>query len=81
MEVFRKSASQLPSANCVSCQTLVKPSNWPKINVESWKGYKYDKSKTLLTSNTGGVVISELEAQDIDNEIDWKMAELKFKLR
>ena len=39
------------------------------------------KSKTLLTSNTGGVVISELEAQDIDNEIDWKMAELKFKSR
>ena len=45
------------------------------------KTKKILKSKTLLTSNTGGVVISELEAQDIDNEIDWKMAELKFKLR
>lgn len=45
------------------------------------KTKKILKSKTLLTSNTGGVVISELEAQDIDNEIDWKMAELKFKSR
>ena len=24
--------------------------------------------------------ISELEMQDIDNEVDWKLAELKFKL-
>ena len=39
------------------------------------------KSKRLLTSNTGGVVISELEAQDIDTEIDWKLAELKYQLK
>lgn len=38
-------------------------------------------SKKLLTSNTGGVVISELEAQDIDTETDWKLAELKYQLR
>jgi N-acylneuraminate cytidylyltransferase len=37
-------------------------------------------SKKLLTSNTGGVVISELEAQDIDTETDWKLAELKYQL-
>lgn len=24
--------------------------------------------------------LSELEAQDIDNETDWKLAELKYKL-
>ena len=31
----------------------------------------------------GGVplVVSELEAQDIDNESDWELAELKFRLR
>ena len=37
-------------------------------------------SKQLLTSNTGGVLISELQAQDIDTETDWKLAELKYQL-
>lgn len=36
--------------------------------------------KQLISSNTGAIVISELEAQDIDNETDWKLAEIKFKL-
>ena len=39
------------------------------------------KSKKLLTSNTGCVVISELEAQDIDTKKDWKLAELKYRLK
>ena len=38
------------------------------------------KSKKLLTANTGGIVISELEAQDIDTETDWKLAEIKHQL-
>jgi pseudaminic acid cytidylyltransferase len=37
-------------------------------------------SKKILTSNTGGIVISELEAQDIDTETDWQLAELKYQL-
>jgi len=37
-------------------------------------------SKKLLTSNTGGIVISALEAQDIDTETDWKLAELKYQI-
>ena len=37
-------------------------------------------SKKILTSNTGGIIISELEAQDIDTETDWKLAELKYQL-
>jgi pseudaminic acid cytidylyltransferase len=36
--------------------------------------------KSLLTSNSGGLIIDELHGQDIDNETDWKMAELKYKL-
>tara|TARA_B110000008_G_C16877685_1_gene527505 strand:- start:279 stop:956 length:678 start_codon:yes stop_codon:yes gene_type:complete len=39
------------------------------------------KSKKLLTSNTGCVVISELEVQDIDTKTDWKLAELKYQLK
>jgi len=34
----------------------------------------------ILTDNTGSVEISELEGQDIDNEVDWKLAELKYEL-
>lgn len=35
---------------------------------------------SILTENSGGIQISELEGQDIDNMSDWKLAELKFKL-
>ena len=38
------------------------------------------KQKKILTDNTGSITISELEGQDIDNEIDWKLAELKYEL-
>ncbi|MBW2962888.1 pseudaminic acid cytidylyltransferase [Mesonia aestuariivivens] len=39
------------------------------------------QSKTLMTDNTGGIELSELEVQDIDNRVDWKLAELKYKLQ
>ncbi len=39
------------------------------------------REKKLLTSNTGGIIISELEAQDIDTELDWKLAELKYQVK
>jgi pseudaminic acid cytidylyltransferase len=32
----------------------------------------------LFTDNTGAVILNELEVQDIDSEIDWKVAELKY---
>ncbi|WP_445717638.1 pseudaminic acid cytidylyltransferase [Flavobacterium sp.] len=38
------------------------------------------ENKQILTDNSGCVVISELEGQDIDNEMDWKLAELKYEL-
>lgn len=38
------------------------------------------EQKKLVTDNTGSIEISELEGQDIDNEIDWKLAELKYEL-
>jgi pseudaminic acid cytidylyltransferase len=36
--------------------------------------------KQILTNNSGSIVLSELEGQDIDNEVDWKLAELKYEL-
>lgn len=37
--------------------------------------------RDMISDNSGAVVISELEAQDIDNETDWQLAEIKFKLQ
>ena len=34
----------------------------------------------LVTDNTVGMVIPELEVQDIDNETDWELAEAKYQL-
>ena len=41
---------------------------------------KFLKRKKLYTDNSGAIVISRLEAQDIDSETDWKIAEIKYKL-
>jgi pseudaminic acid cytidylyltransferase len=36
-------------------------------------------NKSILSKNTGAILITELEAQDIDNETDWKLAEIKYE--
>ncbi len=38
------------------------------------------KSKQILTHNTGTIILSDLEVQDIDTLEDWKLAEIKYKL-
>lgn len=40
----------------------------------------FKNKKEILTENTGYYMLSELEGQDIDNEVDWKLAELKYEL-
>ena len=35
----------------------------------------------VLGPDAGFVILSELDAHDIDNDVDWQMAELKYKLR
>jgi N-acylneuraminate cytidylyltransferase len=37
-------------------------------------------SKKLFTENSGSIVLDELQVQDIDNETDWKIAELKHTI-
>lgn len=37
-------------------------------------------NRSIMSKNTGCVVLSEMEVQDIDNPIDWELAELKYKL-
>ena len=40
----------------------------------------FSNVKTLFTNNTGAIILNDLNAQDIDNDIDCKIAELKYKL-
>lgn len=37
--------------------------------------------KNLLLEKTVPLILDEMEVQDIDNEADWKLAELKFQIR
>jgi N-acylneuraminate cytidylyltransferase len=46
---------------------------WIQVN-------RFLQTKNILTENCGGIEISEMEVQDIDNEMDWKLAEMKYQL-
>lgn len=41
---------------------------------------RFLEERVILMPNTCPLILSELEVQDIDNEVDWKLAELKYKL-
>ena len=40
----------------------------------------FEKERKLVTGNSAAMIISELEVQDIDNETDWELAEMKYRL-
>lgn len=40
----------------------------------------FKEQEVLFMKNTCPVILDEMEVQDIDNETDWKLAELKYKL-
>jgi N-acylneuraminate cytidylyltransferase len=46
---------------------------WFKIN-------EFLSRKKLLSENSTYYVLNEIECQDIDNETDWRLAELKYQL-
>ena len=41
---------------------------------------EFVKQGKILLHKAGSIIISELEAQDIDTLTDWKLAELKYTL-
>ncbi len=45
-----------------------------------FKSKNFLNNKSILSDNVGSIILSEMEAQDIDTEIDWKLAELKYEL-
>lgn len=40
----------------------------------------FEQDTKIYTANSGAIVLSELEVQDIDNETDWALAEMKYEL-
>lgn len=42
--------------------------------------FDFRNEKKMFTNNSGYIEVSELAVQDIDNEIDWELAELKYQL-
>lgn len=44
------------------------------------KSANFKQEKTLLTKKSGALIIPSYKAHDIDNEEDWKNAELKFRM-
>lgn len=38
------------------------------------------REQELMVANTVPMVMDELEVQDIDNESDWKLAEIKYRI-
>lgn len=47
---------------------------WMKIN-------EFLKQKKFFAEKSGAIILPESEVQDIDNEEDWKLAEMKYKLK
>ena len=46
-----------------------------------FKTEKLIQNRSILTENTSGIVISEMDAHDIDNEEDWQVAEFKYRIK
>ena len=38
------------------------------------------ETDSIVTARTGGIEINELQGQDIDSDMDWKLAEMKYEL-
>lgn len=54
-----------------------------KVYHDAGQWYWYNPSKvtdSLITNNTSSIILSEEEVQDIDTEVDWKLAEMKYEL-
>lgn len=45
-----------------------------------FKVEQFMETKRVIGENSMPIIVSDLEVQDIDNEEDWKIAEMKYKL-
>ena len=44
------------------------------------KTLEFYNQRKLFSANSGAIILNDIEAQDIDNEEDWNIAELKFRI-
>jgi pseudaminic acid cytidylyltransferase len=67
-----------PEFTLVNSQDLVK--GYHDVGEFYWiNTEKMLQNKKIVSNNTGYIKLNELECQDIDNETDWELAELKYK--
>jgi N-acylneuraminate cytidylyltransferase len=94
--VFSAIQFSYPVQRGLSFQDNVLRMKWPenvkkrsqdleKMYHDSGQFYFYNTDKYLALGgvfkmNSTAIIVSELEAQDIDTETDWKLAELKYEL-
>jgi len=45
-----------------------------------FKTENFIKTNLLTTKNSGAIILSEMEVQDIDDLTDWTLCEVKYKL-
>lgn len=50
------------------------PGQFYWMNIE-----KLFNNQKIISGNTGYIILDEMQVQDMDNEIDWEMASLKYK--
>lgn len=65
---------------------LTRSQDLPKRYHDAGQFYFFNVEKVMeeqriIGDSTGAIIISEMDAQDIDNENDWKLAELKYQLK
>lgn len=65
---------------------LTRSQDLPKRYHDAGQFYFFNVEKVMeeqriIGDSTGAIIISEMDAQDIDNESDWKLAELKYQLK
>ena len=54
-------------------------SDLPKEIKAALEDEAFKKNKKLMLGNILPMIVDEMEVQDIDNESDWKIAEIKYK--
>lgn len=71
----------------INIRSIAEPGRriWEKQYHDAGQFYVYNAEKYLalhgqVNEGVMPIIVSELEVQDIDNEDDWKIAELKYQL-
>jgi len=45
-----------------------------------FRAKEFSRQKKIFMEKSMPIILSDLEVQDIDTEMDWKLAELKYQL-